>query len=312
MEELVEKIKCLQQVYENSTLDVRAEVIITELIRNGLDIDNFLFNSTGTLNRGHRKDIIGFKVDEFATKKIVVSLSREGLYDYLPQGLFFPINETSQRKNSSEMSKNVKQNDQIELDARKFFSPIDTIFEFVRIEAEQEARSLNEESGINNQGPLGIIWELPKNLKSHERNLLILLLPFTRLIIESPSLISGFYSLFFNANFIINTTELVSTSEICESSGLGECYLGYSSVLGGALSHEHSAATIEYTITNEHDLHKFKPGNEGDQLIDFLNSFFLPAECLSLKKANVDALKPILNLDNESHYILDYSAFLSE
>jgi len=312
----MEKLKIdptdIHQVHENSTFDVRAEVILTELIRNGIKAENLLFNLAGTLNRPFRKDILEFKMNDFLVDKIDVKLCREGLYDYLPKNLFFPLYDSSGRTSATEMSNNVKENKLKESEARKFFAPLDTYFAHLRIEAEQEARSLNEASGISNQGPLGIIWELPEYLKPHERNLLILLLPFTRQIVSNSTLLTGFYSLFFEIPFVVNSSETVQQSDYCESLKLGECHLGYSSIVEGSLTDTYTAVKLEYTISNQQELESFKPGSRADQLIDFLNGFFLPLECLYLKQPMLNLVIPQLQLNNDAHYILGYSSYLSE
>jgi hypothetical protein len=310
MEKLTHDIYELQKTHDNSTINVRAEIILTELIRSGIRVENFIFQLTGTLNRAHRKDILEFKYNPTLHDKVDVFLCREGLYDYLPKSMFFPLHDTSRRGNSSEMSTNFKVNNKIEEEARKFFAPLDTYFSLTRIEAEQEARSLNEAHGIGNQGPLGIIWDLPDELNTQERNLLILMLPFTRQIVTSSSLLSGLYSLFFNTLFKINKPIITQTEDDCVALPLGESYLGYSSVIGGKLTNEQAIVSIEYEVSNQEELIKFQPENRFDKLLDLLNTFFLPLECLYLKQPNLNKLMPQLSLGEEAHYVLDYSAYL--
>lgn len=311
----MEKLKIdptdIHQVHQYAQIDVRAEVILTELIRNGTHADKLLFHLAGTLNRPFRKDILEFKMNDLHVDKIDVILCREGIYDYLPKNLFFPLYDSSGRVNAGDMTNNVRENNLIEAEARKFFSPLDTYFLHLRIEAEQEARSLNEASGINNQGPLGIIWELPDYLKPHERNLLILLLPFTRQIVSNSTLLSGFYSLFFGISFNVNISTIIEKKEFYDSVALGDCFLGYSSILAGEIVDEHTAINLEYTLSNQDELERFKPESRDDLLIDFLNGFFLPLECLYLKQPNLQQLIPQLRLGTDAHNILGYSSYLS-
>lgn len=312
MEKLTHDIHELQQTHQDSSINVRAEIILTELIRNGLRIENLFFQLTGTLNRAHRKDILEFKYNPSQHDKVDIFICREGLYDYLPKSMFFPLHDTSRRGNSLEMTAKHRENNKIEDDARKFFSPLDTIFSTYRVQAEQEARSLNEASEIGNQGPLGIIWDLPEELNPRERNLLILLLPFTRQIVANSSLLSGLFSLFFNAPFKVNTPTIVETEDYCDAIPLGESYLGYSSLLDGELINEHLSVSLEYEVSSQEELIKFRPGNRFDMLLNLLTNFFLPLECLYLKQPILKQIKPQLSLGEEAHYILDYSAYLAD
>jgi hypothetical protein len=312
MEKLTHDIHELQQTHQNSTINVRAEIILTELIRNGIRIENLLFQLTGTLNRAHRKDILEFKYNPSQHDKVDVFVCREGLYDYLPKSMFFPLHDTSRRGNSVEMTANYRVNNKIEEDARKFFSPLDTIFSLYRVEAEQEARSLNEASGVGNQGPLGIIWDLPEELNSKERNLLILMLPFTRQIVANSSLLSGLYSLFFNTPFKVNTPVIIESKDYCDTIPLGECHLGFSSLLDGNLINEHLVVLLEFEISSQQDLIKFQPGSRFDMLLNLLNNIFLPLECLYLKQPILKQILPQLSLGEDAHYVLDYSAYLAD
>jgi hypothetical protein len=125
-------------------------------------------------------------------------------------------------------------------------------------------------------------------------------------------LLTGFYSLFFNLPFEISTSSIVEKSEYYESLSLGECFLGYSSIIEGNMRDEYTLVKLDYTISNQQELERFKPDSREDKLIDFLNGFFLPLECLYLKQPTLNAIIPQLQLGSEAHYILDYSAYLSE
>ena len=74
----------LLRVYSN----IKAEVLITEMQSN-LDLadDDFLIANQSTFSRAYRRDIID--TNSTAHKnKLTVNLSRNGLYDILPEGLF--------------------------------------------------------------------------------------------------------------------------------------------------------------------------------------------------------------------------------
>ncbi|MGB1309498.1 MAG: hypothetical protein ACPG6B_11345, partial [Oceanihabitans sp.] len=104
-------------VYQN----LKAEVIIAELQKNSnLTNKDVVVHHKSAFKRSHRRDILDIGLIE--DNKLHVNLSRNGLYDQLPEGLF----HTKDTKNTSitytELRKTYKKEEQ---DARHFFLPLE-------------------------------------------------------------------------------------------------------------------------------------------------------------------------------------------
>jgi len=292
--------------------DARAEMILTELLAGKVDMDQILIRPQGLHNRPFKRDIYAVQTSGNRFKRIEFQLSREGLYDYLPKGMFFPLKDSSPRLSASQMTDNVRKNKIITDNARTFFTPFDTVFNMARVEAEQQGRTLSDIVGEGNFGPLGIIWELPAEMSLREKGLLIMLLPFSRTIGSKPELLSGLYSLFFNTSFTVSAPRLNTTYDPCEGAPLNDCHLGYSSVLGGNVSSIQSEVEIKYELNSTAEADLFAPDERNDQLLNYLNGLFLLADSEIIKQPDMAKIKNHYILDDDQKIILGYSSYLQE
>ena len=119
------KSKKIENIYEELIsiyLNLKAEVFVSEIIENtDLDFTDFDIMNLGTFSRPYRRDAIDFKIESSANNpnKIKMELSRNGMYDILPEGLFHDQVGTNKGTLSF---KNIRQkNKKQEKDARLFF-----------------------------------------------------------------------------------------------------------------------------------------------------------------------------------------------
>ena len=88
----LEKFKKLKEVITNFNADIKAEVVVGELHDNHFSQNEILTHHVGSFLRPVRKDIQEVSYPENVlpdeAEEIVLELSRDGLYDALPEGLF--------------------------------------------------------------------------------------------------------------------------------------------------------------------------------------------------------------------------------
>ncbi len=80
----------LQQEIQNNFLDIKAETLMAIAIENGITGDDFMIASDSLFNRAYSRDVLSAALAEDANKKsfLQLHLSRTGLYDQLPEGVF--------------------------------------------------------------------------------------------------------------------------------------------------------------------------------------------------------------------------------
>jgi len=164
----------LKSVFE----DIKAEVVVSEILENSnVDFSNLTINNTSSFKRPYRRDIIDYKqsltnIDNYTLN---FNLSRNGIYDSLPEGVFHNPSDPA-LKSLSYQKKREKQK-QEEREARLFFQPIEneTFNQYVNIEKEERAL-IDRFTDVKNNFLLKF-WQADKSLPKKYLLKLIKLLP---------------------------------------------------------------------------------------------------------------------------------------
>jgi len=114
--------------------DIKAEVIMADLIDKGLEPENIVVVNQGTFSRNYSRDITRIHPDT-ARNLLMIHISRDSLYDVLPEGLFHEVSRFN-NKDADERKIEFKKQKQEEINARMFFLPFDheMFFQSIRLE----------------------------------------------------------------------------------------------------------------------------------------------------------------------------------
>ena len=150
----------LISVYEN----LKAEVLIAEIQENSdITIDGFVIANKSTFSRSYRRDIIN--VDNLLYDDLLtLNLSRNGLYDTLPEGLFHEQQVSGGAQSYTDRRKVVKEEEQ---DARLFFAPLESEFFYQRLQVERNERALLDDFYNLKDDFLMNFWKLDINIPKH-------------------------------------------------------------------------------------------------------------------------------------------------
>ncbi|WP_149274981.1 hypothetical protein [Pareuzebyella sediminis] len=160
----------LNSVYEN----LKAEILVAEIEENTeVSIEDFVVHNKGTFSRAYRRDVIRFD-DVQHENKITLNLSRNGLYDILPEGLFHRPYVGQGREAYGSRRKMLKKEEQ---DARLFFAPLENEFFYQRVEIEQKERALIHQFYSPGNDFLINFWRLDKAMPNRYLLKLLKLLP---------------------------------------------------------------------------------------------------------------------------------------
>ena len=160
----------LLEVFNN----VKAEAIIAELQKNtSIKDEDLVIENKSTFRRSHRRDIINIgSIDEGILN---INLSRNGLYDHLPEGLFHSKDTSKGRIAYPELRKSYKKEEQ---EARHFFSPLENEFFYQKLKIENKEQDLFN-NFINLEDEFLIdFWKVDSSIPKKYLSKLIKLLPF--------------------------------------------------------------------------------------------------------------------------------------
>ncbi len=174
----------IPDLVKNILYDIKAEVLVADLIENGLKGEDFVAIPKGTFKRRYARDIDSTDEMKFENGQKVVrfSLNRDGLYDSLPEGLFHEKNVKSE-KESDKISKESKKLKAEEKAVREFFLPFENEIFYQRVQLELEERNVLSRFSENLFDDIyPEFWNLDTSLDRKYVSRMILLLHFSHRI----------------------------------------------------------------------------------------------------------------------------------
>jgi hypothetical protein len=133
-------MKRLPQYVEN----IKAETWLTTFTESCSEIN---FDIQGVFSRNYNEDVISADYSDDMNHKLIVSLSRDGLFHILPEGLFFVENTLRDVAKKNDREKFQQEEERIMKEKKKirlFFQPFDTAYFQLRFVLEKNLNKLAE------------------------------------------------------------------------------------------------------------------------------------------------------------------------
>ncbi len=150
------KIKASEIVdrFKTTYYDVRAEVFLYEVLsKYNFDFEDVTVLNQGTFSRGFRKDILNIRKNE--GDKLDVFLSRNGIYDKLPHGVFHQNIKQDSEKTFGQIRKQGKAE---EKSARTLFAPLENEFFVQKLSIQKDEDTLNRNLANSDKSFLFDLW----------------------------------------------------------------------------------------------------------------------------------------------------------
>jgi hypothetical protein len=306
---LIQQLKT--EIAESEDARIESKLVLAK--NKTLSPDDFLIACNCSFYREFSKDVFSSEIKEDARKKNILhlNLTRRGIYDQLPEGIFYqPAKTKAYKTTAAEMAAEYKVNKEVEQGVRRFFMPFENDFFLQRMQSEEEEIKLLEglQSGILNDYFINF-WDIsssiPKSLIIH----LITLLPHAHQIAGDIILMAECLQLMLREEVKVKKiyAPLTSSDHHFE---LGSQLTGTDFVCGMHFNEDYPV--IEFTIgplENSQISDYLQSGNREKFLTTFFR-FFLPAEADVITKIKAGAEKENLVLQAEEPPILGYSSVL--
>ncbi|WP_394673799.1 type VI secretion system baseplate subunit TssG [uncultured Chryseobacterium sp.] len=167
--------------YNQLQTDFKAEAVAVNLLKYHRAVSNIFIERIGINDRAYLKDIrritsqyLGFDEEVFT-----IETYREGIYDYLPEGLFHPPSLGASRKNVDHIVREIRKQKKVEEDARKFFRPFELEIFFTEISALLKEFDYDIASDTHTLlNTVSELWPLLRMLDRHHASIFIYILPF--------------------------------------------------------------------------------------------------------------------------------------
>jgi hypothetical protein len=271
---------------KNCPSDIRAEVLLADLILDGLSPSDILIFFNSSFKRRYSNDILKVeKLNVNNVKEILgITLSRDGLYDLLPEGLFH--SEWDEPISSAKgMSSSSKKESRVEEETRKFFLPFENEFFYQRIQLELQERSILRKLNDNNLDEFFLdFWKVDRSLPRELCVKLTSMLPFVKDIAGDFMLTASCLSAILGEDVTQATRYASITSSEADSDLpddivlLGNMTLGINSVIGKRSPE--NCKLIRFTIgpLRQTGIDPYMKKGDIARFIDCFSGFFIPME----------------------------------
>ncbi len=254
-------------------LNLKAEILVAELLEHSdLSWEDLFVLHKSTFSRGYRRDIIDTKVN--VHDKLEIQISRNGIYDALPKGLFHqPISS----KTSLTFSEIRQRSKTEEKEARALFAPLENEFFYQRVAIEQHEQQVTQELSNTDRSFLIDFWGV-KNLV-HQRYLmaLIKLLPSANKISKNKDLLAHALSEILGDHVYIEKTYQPFTEQTSQSNTA--MVLGTNAVLETNTTDTlYPHYNINIDLEHIKDKPLYEPQGQARQLIEVFCAYFVPLE----------------------------------
>lgn len=308
LEEVIDHIRRLHY-------DVRAEVVVGELLDNHVNEEDVAVQMQNVFTRAFNKDILDAQLDDSQPYHpfITLTLSRDGLYDRLPEGLFHEFTPQKKQRGVAEMVASYKKQQKEQQEARKFFRPLEHEFFLQRVFLEQREKHLLFDAFGKDADELFLsFWGIPQGLPSQAVNRLIKLLPYIHRIAGNLPLVQLYLSAILDEPVTLKAENGPAAVSAGNQAGLGDVRLGIDAMTGNMFYADMPRVHMTIGPLQHLRTYDFLPWQPYGRLLEVCNGFLLPAdvEIDTLIEPHPDEKKVVVADNQQKEGIMGYNFYL--
>lgn len=276
------KIETIADLFVNLTADIRAEVAMAQCIQKGLVENEFTIQADGFFCRPHVHDLYNATVaDTNNSKKLLqLHLSRPGLYDSLPEGLFFQADDEERPvlKTALEMAEDFRINKKKEKNIRRFFAPFE--HEFFLHTLRNETFEYELLSGLKSgwlKEYFVDFWELPEKIPVKAAMVMVMFLPYVHTLAGDLRGTAKVLEKIINEPVSMELRYNYYTQALSPCNVLGDFELGHMLTCGENFSEQFPLVVVSIGALHKTKASQFIAGGSYDVLIQTFYNYFMPS-----------------------------------
>jgi hypothetical protein len=308
LEQFIERLHQMQ-------LDIRLEVVLIDLITEGLSVEDVIIVNNSLFARNYHHDIERtdqIEVGPSGRKKLRVLVNREGIYDRIPEDLFHQPQEGRKDDNADQVIFEIKRQNVLEKEARSFFQPIENEFYRQQLKLEGEERKFLFETNSDLSGDLfNQLWDFPDFLDNMQKSKLGVLMPVISKLVGNLDVTAWMLETISGDRLSIRSSA-APIQTMRDEPRLGQMRLGLDGILGGEVQELHSAITISIEVGRPEDLGEYMPGGKKIIILEFLCNLFIPLGNEVMFELDFSKTSLSFALDDETFHLgrLNYTTVL--
>ena len=262
-------------------VDFKAEVLAATLVNQQVAPERIIINPTGLYSRAYSKDVE--EVSDWLLEGSTfiynrIDTPREGLFDMLPQYLFFTPKDASRTGDTDQLLDDIRQDRHEERQARLFFLPFDAELNYLRTLSVHYDNAVDH---IDNAATLidqfAIHWPILKAMSRMQAGIFLQILPWIHLLRSNLLWFSRFLHLFFEVPVRIEAGRRSRESVQADGSlTLSSCRLGVDAVLGNRFNDGRNGIQLILGPVPDAQVADFLPHSPTMALLHELIDYFLP------------------------------------
>ncbi len=286
--------------------DIRAEVLLAQCMESNLLQKQFTVQADGFFYRSHVHDLYNTKFNDQSGYQnfLAVHLSRPGLYDALPEGLFFQAGQSNKRiKDAGEMAEECRINKKKENEIRKFFAPFENEFFLQSLKNETVETNLLQglRSGWLKEYFIDF-WKLPHDIPATAALILVMFLPYVHRIAGDIPATAGVLQKIINEPVNIDLIYASNTDASTAYNILGNFTLGGQLTCGESFIEQYPVAAVTIGPLQKTKAYQYVGGGNYLALLQTFYNYFIPAnaEVTTTVLLKTNAEKLILNQQEDA------------
>lgn len=257
--------------------DLRAEVVAAELIEHGINQEDITFNFKGIKRRAYSRDIANIKLPTDDDENYKFIINRESIYDSLPEAIFHQPLNSKPFKSKAEILDEIKIQREEEIEARKFFNPIENEFGQIRLLLELSERKSND--NFSGSAVIQLFYKLFGTVSYFNNSQIAILLSLLPNIYELKgefNILSKYYTLLLGDEFRI---ELKCEKRIHKVPIIDkEMVLGVSSLTSDHLVYFEQVVYLNIKVKEPSRIALYLNDGPCVKILNFLNDYLMPFE----------------------------------
>lgn len=298
--------------------DIKTEVLVSDLIQHKHIKENqCIVEKEGQFARSYRFDVLDASVKDYlydATQMLYISLSRDSLYDTLPEGMVHSKNADTSKKGIETMVKEYRQQKEEEKAARLFFAPLENeLFQF-NVQTELfESKFLKEINSTLAPDVLYTLWNVPMSFEPVLASKFISILPYAHKIIGDLDKTCEVLSLLIGEEVKVNIREYDNYADTAQDTLLGDCYLGLDTIAGTDYTDYTKHLDLQIGPLQQTELPEYLHQGTIKEFLAFFYRHFFPMEVEITTEVLLPKEKQSSTLNvTESPSYLGYNTYLTE
>lgn len=263
--------------------DIRAEVIINEILENNqINDEQFVIRKEGQFSRAYRFDILNSEITDYnydSTQILTVSLSRDSIYDILPENIFHKSKSDTPGKDVDIMIREYNEQKKQQKSTRRFFQPFENEFFRYGVKTEKfESNFLSELNASSAPEMFYNFWNISKDFPPLLISKFIRILPFAYKIVGDIPLASKILGILLEEKVVFKYRNHQEYADQSQAISLGSTRLGLDTITGTHYNDYSCHLDIEIGPLEKTPLSDYIHDGSKKKFIDMFFEHFFPIE----------------------------------